>query len=295
MTLAIYPTVRGLTFPVMKTSKESTMIQTGPNGTTTNNPQWQNPMWDWTLIYNYLKDNPFDVLPAYSPYTDYRTLQGFYLKQLGQATQFLYDDPTDDTVGPPVWTANTYLPIGANVIDPSGHKQTTLQNGNTGSTQPSWNDSGGVTADGGQRWQDHGAYPGSQGQALQLVNDGAGNYYSPLQRNFGGQFLEDVTDLNTTNIPLTLWQNGTVVTGGYSIDGPGVSFPGYSFMGLVIAWASMPVAPITASFQFYFRVRFAMDSADFEEFLYQVWTVGGQDSRNGQGYLKLTSSRVPGV
>jgi len=30
---------------------------------------------------------------------------------------------------------------------------------------------------------------------LQLVNDGAGNYYSPLQRNLGG-FLEDITDLN---------------------------------------------------------------------------------------------------
>ena len=33
-------------------------------------------------------------------------------------------------------------------------------------------------------------------QTLSLVTDGAGNFYSPIQRNFGGQFLEDITDLN---------------------------------------------------------------------------------------------------
>lgn len=295
MSLPIYPKVRGLTWPVMKSAIESTITQTGPGGTTTNNPQWQNPKWEFTLIYEYLKDNPYDVLPQYSPYTDYATLQGFFLANYGSAAQFLFDDPSDDTVGPRVWTPKTYFPVGATIIDPSGHLQTALQNGNTGASAPSWNDSGGITADAGQRWQDGGAFPGADAQALSLANDGAGNYYSPLQRNMGGQFLEDVTDLNTNNIPLTVWANGVIPSIGYTIEGPGYSFPGYSFSGLVLKWAYPPVAPITASFQFYFRVRFDMDTADFEEFLYDLWTVGGESSKNGAGYLKLISSRVPGV
>lgn len=304
MTLPLYPTVRGLAFPVMKTSKESTMIQVGPNGTTTLNPQWQNPMWEWTLIYNYLKDNPHDVLPAYSPYTDYRVLQGFYLAQLGQANQFLFNDITDNTVGPNVWVANTSYRIGDIVIDPSGHQQTALRNGITGSTQPSWNDSGGTTNDAGQLWQDGSAISGTLGQTLSLVNDGAGSptYYTPLQRNFGGQFLEDVTDLNTTANPLRIWANGVLKTGGtcgvgidYELHGPGLTIPGSSFSGMYIKWCAAPTPPITGSFQFYFRVRFDMDSLDFEQFLYEVWTVGGEDSRNGQGYIKLTSVRTPGV
>jgi hypothetical protein len=59
-----------------------------------------------------------------------------------------------------------------------------------------------------------------------------------------------------------------------------------------LKFASKPEA---ASFQFYFRTRFDMAALDFEEFLYQVYTIGGSDSKNGAGYLKLTSSRVLGV
>jgi hypothetical protein len=352
---ALYPSVRGLTWPVMKTSKESTIVQTGPNGTTTRNPQWINPMWDFALIYEYLKNNPYDVLAQYAPYTDYEVLQGFYLARQGQFDDFLFDDLSDDTVGPAVWCKRTWYPVGAVIIDPSGHQQTALQNGNSGSTAPTWNDSGGITSDAGQRWQDGGLIAGSAGQALSIVNDGAGNYYSPLQRNFGGLFLEDVTDLNTNNIPLRLWLEGVTGYGyfpasNYVTLGPGVAIAGHSFMGYVISWgwrgstayaANAPIidpngnlqivtagggghsgssAPswnvtiggttsdgsltwtnkgaitsVTASFQFYFRVRFATDQADFEEFLFDIWTVGGSESKNGAGYLKLMSSRAPGV
>ena len=111
----------------------------------------------------------------------------------------------------------------------------------------------------------------------------------------GGQFLEDVTDLNTANIPLTVWANGVIPSIGYTVLGPGLAIPGYSFMGMYLKWDFEPVAPITGSFQFFFRVRFAMDAADFEEFLYQIWTVGGDSSKNGVGHMKLTSARAPGI
>lgn len=78
---------------------------------------------------------------------------------------------------------------------------------------------------------------------LQLVTDGAGNWYSPIQRNFGGTFYEDVADLNGS---IAVYANGTLQTlganptGSYQIVGPGVSFPGYSFMGLAVKW-NLPV------------------------------------------------------
>jgi hypothetical protein len=70
---------------------------------------------------------------------------------------------------------------------------------------------------------------------LQLVDDGAGTYYSPVQRNFGGQFYEDVTDINGT---LEVYANGTLkaLTTDYTLVGPGLAIPGYSFMGMVVKW-----------------------------------------------------------
>lgn len=78
---------------------------------------------------------------------------------------------------------------------------------------------------------------------LQLVTDGAGNWYSPVQRNFGGTFYEDVCDLNGG---ISVWANGVLQTlgpnpsGNYTLVGPGLAIPGNSFMGMVIQW-NLPV------------------------------------------------------
>jgi hypothetical protein len=137
-------------------------------------------------------------------------------------------------------------------------------------------------------------------QGLQLVNDGAGNYYSPLQRNLGGQFFEDVTDLNPLNgSGLVVKANGVTQTAGtcgvggatFELLGPGLAIPGYSFAGMYLKWCAMPTAPITASFNFYFRVHFATDKQDFEKFVYNLWTIGGSEGKNGSGTLRLETSR----
>jgi hypothetical protein len=66
-----------------------------------------------------------------------------------------------------------------------------------------------------------------------------------------------------------------------------------------------PTGPVTVQFNFYFRVRFDTDSQDFEKFLYTgsasafppsgqgggIWTIGGSESQNGAGTLKLRSAR----
>jgi hypothetical protein len=138
--------------------------------------------------------------------------------------------------------------------------------------------------------------PNPQAELL-LVNDGGSPpiYYSPIQRNMGGLFYEDITDLNGA---ISVYADGIEKTEGtdYTIIGPGISIapatpPGYSWMGLVIQWASEPTPPISAAFQFYFRVRLNTDTVDFEQFMQELWTIGGENARNGTGTLKLTSSR----
>jgi hypothetical protein len=76
-------------------------------------------------------------------------------------------------------------------------------------------------------------------------------------------------------------------------------------MGLYIDWGpNNPATPVTAAFNFYFRVRFGSDSQDFEKFLNTgsgvappagqgggLWTIGGSEAQNGTGTLKLRTAR----
>src|SRR5208282_3939186 len=113
-----------------------------------------------------------------------------------------------------------------------------------GWTQPAGFSGAGPVTDGGATWTKLGVasslYPSgapNPNAQLQLVTDGT-YWYSPLQRNFGGQFLEDITDLNSIatlgGSTLNVYANGSLqtLTTDYSVLGPGLGIPGYSFMGL---------------------------------------------------------------
>jgi hypothetical protein len=317
LSLAIYPNaVRGGKWPSMKTANFNTIVQKAANQYTLRIVQSQNPIWDFSLTYEYLKDNPADVVASLSPYTDYRYLQGFLLANQGQYAEFLYDDLYDDTIGmtsqpggtvyhPSAFktsiypTQEFYYPTGSYVVDTQStpHLQLVTKGGVSGSSIPSWTS---TTVSGSMTMSDQGTFSGSNAQQVPLVSDGAlsPTFYSPVQRNFAGQFLEDITDLNTTVYSLKVWANGTLQTGGgvnYTLSStPGLAVPGYSYQGLYLTWAgtSSPATPITMLGQFYFRVRLASDAQDIEQFLSQVWTLGGSESKNGSGVLKLTSSRV---
>jgi hypothetical protein len=136
--------------------------------------------------------------------------------------------------------------------------------------------------------------PNLQAQ-LQIVTDGLGNFFSPIQRNVGGQFYEDITDLGPGGI--TVWDNGAAKFGpphgspDYLIIGPGFSGPGYSFAGLGLAWTIEPAGPVTAQFDYYFRVRFEKDTAEFEQFLRGLWTYGGTESIKGSTLQLITERR----
>lgn len=83
--------------------------------------------------------------------------------------------------------------------------------------------------------------------ALSIVTDGAGTYYSPMQRTFGGNFYEDITDLNlsslTGGLALSLYANGILQTQttDYAVSSsPGLALPSASFMSQYITWVNYP-------------------------------------------------------
>jgi hypothetical protein len=298
MSNALFPTVKGLTLPVLKTAEFSTIVQPAPDGAEVRIPQMENPLWHFTLVFDYVYDTFYSAnnTQAYAPYTDLQTLVGFYGARRAKFDSFLFFDPSDytaDGLRSGVWQAGHLYGLGTVIIDFAGHAQLVTTPGTSGSFIPAFSHSGGTAPDGGTLiWTDQGVFPLGFPNAptpLLLLNDGAGNYYSPLQRTVGGLFSEDITDL----VPGTLnvYANGVLQTSGYSVLGPGLALPGFSFAGLYLKWLVIPPAPITATFNFYFRVRFEQDTQDFERTMEGLWTIGGSRSKNGSGYLKLVTAR----
>jgi hypothetical protein len=313
MTMQIYPAssassaIRGLTFTVIKRPLFNTIVQDAPNFYCTRIGQTRNPSWRWTLLYEVLFNDPANIVNGNAPWTDLQALMGFFMDKFGQQTPFLFDDPDDDSVGPGVttagWKASTYYPVSAGLLV-AGHWQKATVAGISGSSAPAFSTAGSHVSEGPSspqlRWDDQGsgytAVPNLFAQ-LPLVQDtSTGLWYSPLQRNLGG-FAEDVTDLNGS---LTLYGNGAVLTGtdaGALSSTPGLAIPGASYMGLYIAWTTgyVPTAPVTASFKFYFRVRFETDAIDFEKFVSDLWTIGGSEGTGGAGSITLVSDRPASV
>lgn len=138
--------------------------------------------------------------------------------------------------------------------------------------------------------------PNLQAQLQTFQDVPSGNWFTPIQRIYGG-FYEDITDLQPGGI--TVFANGVLAAGSgidYTIIGPGVSIVtstgGMSFEGLVLQWTHPPSTPVTAQFNYFFRLRFDMDSIDFEKFVNRMWTIGGSESKNGSGQIKLVTART---
>ena len=194
---AIFPSLPGLGWSVVKSARFATRIQRAVNGRELRALDQPYPVWSWTLTYPLLRDKSDTRAPS-GPgigYDELRTLAGFFLQQQGAFQPFLFDDPADDRV-----TAG-FLGTGD-----------------------------------------------SSNSVFQLV------------RNMGG-FAEPVTAPNTVS---AIYFDGIVQpAGNYTVD---------AATGLV-TFATPPPAgqAVTADFTYYFRVRFADDTAEFENFMIQLW------------------------
>ena len=108
MSLSVFPSLPGLTYTSVKAPGFKTDIQSGSNESEVRLPQYSNPVWKWTLIFDFLHDFFWGSFTAVS---ELRTLMGFFNSNLGSAAAFLYTDPDDNSVGPAVVGGEPNVPL----------------------------------------------------------------------------------------------------------------------------------------------------------------------------------------
>src|SRR5438270_598964 len=98
---AIFPSLPGLGWSVVKSPRFATRIQRAVNGRELRALDQPNPIWSWILTYPLLRDRSDARAPSGAGigYDELRTLAGFFLQQQGALQPFLFDDPTDNAVG----------------------------------------------------------------------------------------------------------------------------------------------------------------------------------------------------
>lgn len=97
----IFPALPGLTWSVTKTPIFQTRIQRATSGRELRALDYPYPLWQFALIYDFLRDNPE------SGYDELRTLLGFFMLCRGAFGTFLFRDPSDCQVaGQPLGIGN---------------------------------------------------------------------------------------------------------------------------------------------------------------------------------------------
>lgn len=116
MSMLVYPTVRGLGYPVKRSQTWESQIQRASSGAEVALSYWVNPIQKWELIYDggdsgYLLDDPSNPVPLTTE-TDLEVIQEFYNQMQGRFGVFLYDDWTPGTVvGAGPWDSVVAQPI----------------------------------------------------------------------------------------------------------------------------------------------------------------------------------------
>jgi uncharacterized protein (TIGR02217 family) len=83
MSNAVFPSLPGLDWDVIKTPIFSTDVQTSVSGRETRNANWLYPKYKWQLTYNFLRAGAQQEL---------QTIIGFYNARQGQFDPFLFSD-----------------------------------------------------------------------------------------------------------------------------------------------------------------------------------------------------------
>lgn len=90
MSNAVFPTLAGLAWNIVKAPQFSTITHRSASGRETRAALMQYPLWTFTLSYEVLRQN--------SLFSELKTLAGFFISRRGSFDSFLYSDPTDNSV-----------------------------------------------------------------------------------------------------------------------------------------------------------------------------------------------------
>jgi hypothetical protein len=98
----IYPELPGLAYNLTKRPIMSTLgnDDPSPSGDEVSLRQFQNPLWEFDLVYEWLYDDASETWGTLTalPYHQYQALIGFFLQNGGSWARFLLKDPTDNRV-----------------------------------------------------------------------------------------------------------------------------------------------------------------------------------------------------
>src|ERR1700686_1025031 len=97
---AVFPTLPGQSWSVLKTPRFATRIQKGISGRELRVLDQPNPIWEWTLTYEVMRDqNDTRAVGGLGVgYNELRSLMGFFCQCQGAFQPFLFFDPADNNV-----------------------------------------------------------------------------------------------------------------------------------------------------------------------------------------------------
>jgi hypothetical protein len=107
-----YPELPGLAYNLVKRPLMSTLggeDDASPSGDEVRLRQFQNPLWEFELVYEWLYDDATETWGTLTQLPDhqYQTLLGFFLQSGGSWQPFLLKDPTDNQVTAELLSATT--------------------------------------------------------------------------------------------------------------------------------------------------------------------------------------------
>lgn len=315
MALSVFPVLPGLTFTVVKTPSFNTLDMKSPNAYEVRISQTSNPVWTWTLIYDFMHDFPWG---AFTTVSELRTMMGFFLQMSGMAGSFLFSDPDDNYVGPALISAapNTPLAQLSIVTDGVGNWYSPIQRTLDGVFYEDITDLNGAitvyangvlkslgTSAGNYQVGGPGlALPTSayMGLYLRWINAVTAVWLASHAYALNDEILDPAGHIQKVTTAGTSGTQAPVFNDSGSTTPDGAGALVWTDQGYTPA----PSAPITAQFNYYFRVHFDTDSIDFEKFVNVgtnavrfagqgggIYTIGGSEAVNGAGTLKLTSAR----
>ncbi len=88
MSNAVFPTLPGLTFDILKNPRFNTLIQKAVSGKEYRTALMQYPLWDYTLAFELLRSDNVNL--------ELQTLVSFYNARQGSFDNFLFSDPDDN-------------------------------------------------------------------------------------------------------------------------------------------------------------------------------------------------------
>lgn len=90
--VGVFPALPGLAWSVTKAPTFQTRIQRAVSGRELRALDYPYPLWQFTLVFDFLRDNPA------AGYDELRALMGFFMLCQGAFATFLFEDPSDHEI-----------------------------------------------------------------------------------------------------------------------------------------------------------------------------------------------------